>query len=112
MACARRRAYQRPMNKGCSTMITIKIQKKDEKSNDMARIGGHKSLSRYPPKPPTCRSLREEKNEMEDRSARFYTATTAAWAAVASLALESRAGFGGRSDGVGRCAHCRWGEEG
>src|SRR5262249_51414254 len=46
---------------------------------------------------------------MEDRSARLYTATTAAWAAVASLALESRAGFGGRSDGVRRCAHCRLG---
>ena len=26
------------MNKGCSTMIAMKIQKKDEKSNDMANI--------------------------------------------------------------------------
>src|SRR5215469_2541960 len=38
MACARRRAYHRPMNKGCSTMIAMKIQKRDEKSNDMANV--------------------------------------------------------------------------
>src|SRR6516164_3301870 len=38
MACARRRAYHRPMNKGCSTMIAMKIQKSDEKSNDMANV--------------------------------------------------------------------------
>src|SRR5262249_46837902 len=38
MACARRRAYHRPMNKGCSTMIAMKIQKRNEKSNDMANV--------------------------------------------------------------------------
>src|SRR5215469_11503011 len=38
MACTRRRAYHRPMNKGCSTMIAMKIQKRDEKSNDMANV--------------------------------------------------------------------------
>jgi hypothetical protein len=26
------------MNKGCSTMIAMKIQKRDEKSNDMANV--------------------------------------------------------------------------
>src|SRR6516165_539378 len=46
MACARRRAYHRPMNKGCSTMIAMKIQKRDEKSNDMANVL------------PVCRKLR------------------------------------------------------
>ena len=36
IACARRTAYHRPMNKGCSTMIAKKTHKSDEKSNDMA----------------------------------------------------------------------------
>jgi hypothetical protein len=35
IACARRSTYHRAVSKGCSTMITIKIQKSDEKSNDM-----------------------------------------------------------------------------
>src|SRR5262249_42328450 len=35
IACARRTTYHRAANRGCKTMITIKIQKSVEKSNDM-----------------------------------------------------------------------------
>src|SRR5215469_15405679 len=99
MACARRRAYQRPMNKGCSTMIAIKIQKRDEKSNDMARVPWRSSLRRESCKSLTCRGLRKDKKEMEDRSARLYTPP--------QMLLGPRL----HRLGVRRCAHCRWGKK-
>ena len=47
IACARRTAYHRPVNRGCNTMIAKKIQISVERSNDIGRTNNPEARIGY-----------------------------------------------------------------